>query len=284
MSLSDSGLSIKRFCSALVVLSLVASTYAEVADAGLFSRRGKSHGSGGSSGGSWGSHGSCGSSGSCGSRGTRSKRSTGSRGSRGSSGSSGSWGSKGSSGGSSGVVYVKPVVHCKPVVYCPPVCQPTVVHPVQPHCSTGNCYASSSTVSSNIVSVSSQPAAVSYPVSIPAVSTPTCANGKCFASTIPATTVKKSYAQLIVSLPADAKVTLQGKEMSRTGAVRTWKIPVADATRSYQYEIKISDGDRTLVTKVRVNASTPTKVNVVSKDGTLVFSKENQAMIKLASL
>lgn len=291
MSFRENGISAMRLCVALTAITFFASTYAEVADAGFFFRRGRSHGSCGSSGGSWGSHGSCGSSGSSGYY-----RSCGSRG--GSSGSSGSWGSHGSSGGSSGhVVYVKPVVHCKPVVYHPPVIHypshcttcpqvvttPTVihsspvVHPVvkpTPVCINGKCYAANGTViSSGTV-----------------VSTGTVSSGRVVSTstvvTKPATIVaQRPKATLVLNVPENAVVTLLGKRMKTMGSRRQWSVPVADVGKSYRYPVAISVGGNSYEETLRVRSGQVTNLTVSQENGRLVkVTPSTDGSTQLASL
>ncbi len=159
---------------------------------------GSSGGSWGSSGGSWGSHGSSG--GSWGWRHYRSYHSSGgSWGSHGSSG--GSWGSYGSSGGSygsSGGSYGS-----------------SGGSSGGSYGSSGGSYGSSGGV------IIEQP---SYSAPAPAAEDSTSANS--------------SSVYFTVSVPADAKVMINGKETTTTGASRTYVSRGLEAGRSYKYEIR----------------------------------------------
>lgn len=163
---------------------------------------GSSGGSWGSSGGSWGSHGSSG--GSWGRRYYRSYHSSGgswgsSGGSWGSHGSSGgSYGSYGSSGGSSGGSYGS-----------------SGGSSGGSYGSSGGSYGSSGGV------IIQQP---SYSAPAPAADDSTSANS--------------TSVYFTVSVPADAKVMINGKETTTTGASRTYVSRGLEAGRQYKYDIR----------------------------------------------
>lgn len=154
----------------------------------------------GSSGGSYGSHGSSG-------------------GSYGSVGSAGSYGSSGSSGGVSHKLLRKIDRAAE-----------KVIRKSQSHGSSGGysshgsagSYGSSGAsygqLHSSVDPVYASPVAVTRPV-----------------VTAPAA---PEFAYVVVQVPADATLYLGGNRTSTTGAVRKFKVPVTDASRSYPYTVR----------------------------------------------
>jgi uncharacterized protein (TIGR03000 family) len=63
----------------------------------------------------------------------------------------------------------------------------------------------------------------------------------------------KAAATLIVSLPADAKLTIDGQATTSTSAKRVFSTPVLEAGKTYQYTLKaevVVEGKTEVITKV----------------------------------
>ena len=69
-------------------------------------------------------------------------------------------------------------------------------------------------------------------------------------------------ATIIVSLPAEAKLTIDDAATTSTGAVRTFVSPNLDNGRDYHYDLKAEVDGKTLTKRITVRAGEETRVEI----------------------
>ena len=89
------------------------------------------------------------------------------------------------------------------------------------------------------------------------------------------------FARLIINVPEDATVKLQGVAMKQRGSLRSWRIPVSE-DREYGYKVQVSVDNQSLTREIKVAAGKTTSLEFQQSENVLT-SDANSNAVRLVS-
>jgi hypothetical protein len=93
--------------------------------------------------------------------------------------------------------------------------------------------------------------------------------------------VTRPKAELVLDVPSEAKVMLLGKLMTKTGATRSWFVPLSKFDTDYHYSVAVQLGDQSVTREITLSSNDKTHLRFGVTDGVLVADHEAAADVSV---